>query len=124
MSLNDVCLSRHKGNAESLAANARVAPTKALLRDSIYQWFVFRGNAGATCEEASRTMQIRYTTMSARISELRADGWLVQIVMNGEKMRRKTQGGSTAAVLRAQTAQERAGVFRSRQQAELFGGTA
>jgi len=122
--MNDICLSRHKGNSESLAANTRVAPAKALLRDQIYQWFLFRGSAGATCEEASRAMQIRYTTMSARISELRADGWLVQIVVNGEKMRRKTQGGSSAAVLRAQTAEERAGAFRSRQQAELFGGVA
>ena len=122
MSLNDVCLSRHKGNAESLAANARVAPAKALLRDLIYQWFLFRGSAGATCEEAAREMGIRYSCMSARLSELKADRWIVPVTKDGESVRRKTTSGSSAAVLRAQTAQERTGVFRSREQAELFQG--
>jgi hypothetical protein len=92
--MNDVCASRHLGSPESELANARVESSKAELRYRIVKWFFEHGPA--TCEEAHRGMEIRYSTMSARISELKADGLLAA---TGE--RRCTSGGSPAAVLKA-----------------------
>lgn len=91
----DICANRHGGNAESVAANKRVTPTKAELRISIYDYIASRGAEGATTEEVSIALGIRYTTASARISELEADRWV------RKAGRRPTSGGSTAAVLQA-----------------------
>lgn len=94
----DICIHRHKGNAESVAANERVSPFKTELRMQIYDWFLHKAGAqGSTCKEASRCMEIGYTTMSARISELKAEYWL------RETGRRR----AGAAVLVAVTAEER-----------------
>jgi hypothetical protein len=66
------------------------------------KWFFERGSVGATCEQASIAIGIRYTTASARVSELKAEGLLV---FTGE--RQPTSGRSVAAMLRAVTSQER-----------------
>jgi len=92
--VRDVCASRHRGNPESEAANERVAPSKADLRWKIMLWFYEHGPA--TCEQASRALGLRYTTASARLSELKADGFLE---ITGK--RALTSGGSQAALLRA-----------------------
>lgn len=113
--LPDICKGRHGGNAESAAANARVHRAKFELRAMIYNFVAFRGSAGATCEEVSRELGVRYTTASARISELKADRWLVD---TGE--RRKTSTGSTAAVLRALTQAQRARALAEAAQMALF----
>jgi hypothetical protein len=119
--MSDICANRHQGNAESSAANKRVAPKKADLREMLRQWFVFRGSAGGTCEEASVALGMRYTTCSARISELKADKTLVGVLSaDGKQVRKKTSGGSSAAVLRAQTPAERHGDFAIETQTRLF----
>lgn len=91
----DICARKHGGNLESTAANERVSSHKADLRDRILAWFWERGDHGATCEQASIAMSIRYSTMSARISELRAAGKLVPT-----GLRAPTSGGSSAALVR------------------------
>jgi hypothetical protein len=98
----DVCRSKHRGNPESEAANERVSPSKADLRYRILRFFFERGPSGATCEQASIALAIRYTTASAKISELKAEGLLA---FTGE--RGTTSGGSSAALLRAVTSQYR-----------------
>lgn len=100
--LPDVCRSRHGGNAESEAANKRVHHAKFESRTMIYEWFLTQGSAGATCEACSRDLGVRYTTASARISELKRDRWLVP---TGRK--HKTSTGASAAVLRAVSEFER-----------------
>jgi predicted ArsR family transcriptional regulator len=97
--VKDICRSRHRNSPTSLEANAKVAPVKQYLRRRICAWFSERGPA--TCEQASNALGIRYTTMSARISELKADGLLV---VTGE--RHRTSGGTSAAMLRTTTPEE------------------
>ena len=111
----DICRVRHAGNPESELANVRVGPTKYECRTLIHEFFIMKGRAGATCEQASRELGVRYTTASARISELKAERWLVP---TGK--RQKTTGGSSAAILRAQTKAERDGVFTTPVQLDLL----
>jgi len=68
----------------------------------IYEWFAIQGSAGSTCERAAHELGVRYTTCSGRISELKADGWIV-----ATGARSKTSGGSSCAVLRAVSKAER-----------------
>lgn len=98
----DICRSRHGGSSESEAANARVHHAKYELRAMILHFFRIRASAGASCEEAARELGVRYTTASARISELKADG---ELIPTGE--RKRTSGGSTAAILRVTSRVER-----------------
>jgi predicted HTH transcriptional regulator len=91
--MKDICGRRHRGSETSRQANERVAPHKNDLQAKIMEWF-FK-NGPATCEQAATALEMRYTTASARISELKAKGLLA---FTGE--RRKTSGGSYAAVLR------------------------
>lgn len=84
---------------------------------TVYCWILEQGSVGATCEEVSNALRMRYTTASARISELKRDGWLVQQIRQGESgakwgVRRKTASGSYAAVLRAVRPEERGTVNR------------
>jgi hypothetical protein len=94
--MSDICARRHRGNAESRDANKIAQRSKSECRGLLYAWFQAQGLAGGTCHEASVSTGIRYTTCSARISELKAEGFLVP---TGE--RRKTPTGAGAAVLKA-----------------------
>ncbi len=96
----DICSNRHKGNANSFLANLRVAGRKHSLRERIYLSLLEHGPQ--TCEEVSYRLQIRYTTASARIAELKAQRW---ITPSGEQ--RETSGGATASVMRAVSEQQR-----------------
>lgn len=96
--IQDVCLRKHKGNAESVAANERVAPFKDRDRERIYRWFLEKaGSQGATSKEVTRCLGIPYTTVSGRLSELKAAKWLCE---TGQRR-------DGAAVLVAVTAEER-----------------
>lgn len=97
MSLPDICANRHGGNAESVVANERIAPQKQRDRERIYDWFCEKAKDGATGKDVSRCMNLGYTTVSARLSELKADGWLVDTGKRREG----------AAVLRAVSAEDR-----------------
>lgn len=95
--LNDICANRHRGNSASVAANERIAPSKLEIRRRIYQWFLEKAADGATGKDVTRCMGLAYTTASARLSELKADGWLVDTGKRREG----------AAVLRAVSAEDR-----------------
>jgi hypothetical protein len=90
----DICRNRHGGSATSEAANERVAPHKGSLRASVLRFIRVRGQFGATVEEISEICKLRYTTVSARVSELKRDGL---VIASGRT--RKTYSGSEAAVL-------------------------
>ena len=97
----DICSNRHKGNANSFLANLRVAGRKHSLRERFYLSLYHDGPQ--TCEEVSYRLQIRYTTCSGRVSELKAEKLIWE---TGEQ--RETTAGATASVLAVTTAKERA----------------
>ena len=101
---HDICGNRHKGNAESAEAHRRVVQTKKALWKRIYNYVLACRANGSTVEELAIRLKLRYSTVSARVSELKCgvliDGTTHKLVESGE--RRKTTGGSTAAVLVAQ----------------------
>lgn len=103
--MKDICARRHMGSAESIAANVAVHENKSELRRRVLAYVRFVG--ASTCEEVSGALDIPYQTVSARCSELKAEGFLVK---TGD--RRQTTSGCSAAVLRATTEAERE---RSRQ---------
>jgi len=92
--VDDICASRHGGSPESEDAYAAVKPRKEDLHEAILRELQRRGESGATCEQLSRALGMRYTTTSARISELKRQG---RVVSTGE--RRPTTTGCMAAVL-------------------------
>lgn len=118
----DICSSRHCGNSQSFLANLRVANHKPTQRERIYLELL---DANATCEELSVRLNMRYTTVSARLSELKAMHWVTE---SGE--RRLTSGRVVhASVLRALSEAERERLlnppkFYRDRQGELFGGNA
>lgn len=97
--MTDICARRSAHNPFSEAAHERVAPAKADLIFRIGEWFFLNGPA--TCEQASIALNVRYSTMSARLSEMKMAGALQ---FTGE--RRKTTTGSYAAVLRVRRKRE------------------
>lgn len=72
--LPDITRNKHQGNAQSEAANVRVHPSKSELKTKIINFI--RERVGSTTEEVSVSLNLRYTTASGRISELRRDGAL------------------------------------------------
>jgi hypothetical protein len=72
--LPDVCRAKHQGNAQSEAANVRVHPSKSELKTKILNFI--RERVGSTTEEVATGLNLRYTTASGRISELRRDSAL------------------------------------------------
>lgn len=118
----DITANRNRGNPESAAANAKVEPSKTVLQVMIWEWFLQQARHGGTTEECSRALGIRYTTASARISELKAEGWLVRVVngFNGKPILRKTSTGSSAGVFRGVSKAERKGEVFPTVQRELF----
>jgi len=95
----DICSNRHRYDPNSFLANIRIHPHKLDLRQKIYCFLAEHGPR--TCEEIANRLNMRYTTVSGRLSELKAMTW---VTPNGV---RKTSGGSTAAVIRALSEEER-----------------
>lgn len=90
----DICRRKHGGNHFSNQANIAAEPRKAPDKRRIYEMVDAMGRLGATCEEVSKHLIIRYTTASARISELKKRKRLFE---SGRE--RKTETGVMAAVL-------------------------
>lgn len=67
----DITANRHKGNAASVAANPS-SDEKAKMRRQILAFIDFRG--GSYSKEISEETGIGYTTVSARLSDLKAAG--------------------------------------------------
>jgi len=93
--MTDICQSRHRGNPESVAANERVDWFKKNDCLRIREYLKFWGPR--TCKELEVEMRMKHQTASARLSELKADGWVV-------KTGKRREG---AAEVRAVTQQER-----------------
>lgn len=91
---DDICRRRHRGNAQSDAANQRVAPHKERLCDRVEDAFLARGAQGYTTSELAAALHLGYTTASARVSELKRAGALV-----ATEHRRETGSGCSAAVV-------------------------
>ena len=89
---DDICENRHQGNQCSIEAHDKIEPSKVILRKKILS-FVSE-NQGATTEEIAIGLNLRYTTASARCSELKRSGMLVD-----SGTRRLTSSGTSAAVL-------------------------
>jgi len=70
--IKDVTRNRHRGNAESEAAYESVKHRMSADRHTILTYMRFSGPQ--TSKELSLNLQINYTTMSARLSELKAMG--------------------------------------------------
>lgn len=71
----DITSNRHRGNRESIAANASIKlKDKATLRGVVLDYLWRIGKGGATTEEVANALGIRYTTASARMTELKAEG--------------------------------------------------
>jgi biotin operon repressor len=86
---DDICRRRHKGNQFSEAANPT---TESKSRDRLRIVLYLRDNGGHTAEEVEAALGLGRSTVSARMSELKRDGMLVQTG------RRPTSTGSTAGV--------------------------
>ena len=88
----DITQNKHGGNPQSQKANVRAARKKPRHRDLIANWF--RENGPAIAEQVLAVFpQWRYSTVTARISELRRDGILIQVGV------RKTKYSSSDAAL-------------------------
>lgn len=93
---SDICTRRHRHNANSDAAFETIEARAPSLRERIYEFIAARGKDGATTYEVSEALRLKYPTASARMSELKRDG---RIVESGE--RRATDSACLAAVMRA-----------------------
>jgi DNA-binding transcriptional ArsR family regulator len=115
----DICGNRSGHEANSFLANIRIGPRKQNLRQRIYRSLLEHGEA--TCEALSLRLNLRYTTVSARLSELKAAAWVMR---TGSVA--KTRGGTNAAVIRALSSEEREKLLHPkrvkihRQQGRLF----
>src|SRR5579864_8018980 len=96
----DICAHRSSQNPNSFLANLHVRGRKHSQRERIY--LQLRDFGPATCEELSLKLGIRYTTCSARLSELKAMRFVTP-----SGIERKTTGGECASVMRAVTESER-----------------
>jgi hypothetical protein len=99
----DICSGRHSGSPESKAANRGVAERKEDQGDRVWQLICVRP---MTCEEASMSLGMRYTTVSARLAQLKADFWAVKTGNH-----RRTTSGSMAAVVRGLSSGERSAML-------------
>lgn len=94
MSSADITRNFHGGNAESNAAHRSIVTAKETLRRRVIDFARSRGEHGATSDEIEVALGLPHQTVSARITEAKADGALVP---SGE--RRQTRSGRNAAVL-------------------------
>jgi len=101
---HDICANRHKRNALSEQAHKRVVTTKKGMWQRIYNYVLACKSHGATVDEMRISMDLRHSTVSARVSELKCgvqvNGVTLRLVDSGQ--RRRTTSGSTAAVIVAQ----------------------
>lgn len=70
----DVTRARHGGNAASVDAHESILPYAKNIREAVYL-ALSESPRGATCKELSRQLGVGYTTASARLSELKRDGF-------------------------------------------------
>ncbi len=85
----DICASRHQGNEFSTEANPNPHQKS---RDRLKIVLHIRANGPRTGEEIGNDLTMCYSTVSARMSELKRDGVIIKVG------RRPTATGATAGV--------------------------
>jgi len=90
----DPTLNYHGGNQESTDAHDSIRAEKARLRARVVRYVERRGQRGATCDEIEVASGMSHQTISARCTEAKALG---EVVDSGR--RRPTRTGRNAAVL-------------------------
>jgi len=93
--LFDICERKHGGADTSKAANRSVAELKGEMCKAIFN-FIRDYSCGLTCEDVELAMSLSHQTASARLSELRAEGWIYDT-----GLRRPTISGRSARVYKA-----------------------
>lgn len=88
----DVTAQKHGGNRESVEAHDSIRADKARLRSAVLD-FIKAHPFGCTSDEVEAGLGLSHQTVSARMTEAKADG---KLVPTGE--RRKTRSGRNAAV--------------------------
>lgn len=91
--MNDITGGRHGGNPQSVAAHDSIVIDKARVRRQIITWVSQRGDVGATSDEVERALGLPHQTVSARFSEAKVSGDLIDT-----GRRRPTRSGRQAAV--------------------------
>lgn len=69
----DICRNRHKGNEHSEAANLRIEPHKASMRERIRVFVAACQDYGATIKDVCQSMGKTPNEISGRITELKRD---------------------------------------------------
>lgn len=90
----DITRNFHRGNPESVEAHRSIVLTKESLRLRVVAYVRARGELGATSDEIEMGLGLPHQTVSARLTEAKAGGELVQ-----SGLRRPTRSGRNAAVL-------------------------
>lgn len=91
--MTDITVNFHGGNPLSAEAHDSVIIHKARIRREILTWIATRGYIGATCDEVEASLGISHQTASARITEAKMVGDLIDT-----GRRRPTRTGRSAAV--------------------------
>ena len=73
--MKDICARKHKGAAESVAANMRRMPGD---RGDVLRMILLRPSRGITCREVAKIWNVGMNTISGRFSELHRDGLIVK----------------------------------------------
>lgn len=92
---DDICRNNHGGNPESEAANTGNTKKRDAFRKEMYEWWVAQGWGGAITEQAlTHFAHLRYSTVTARVSEMKRSGLLFKV-----GTRPTNYSGKQAAVL-------------------------
>jgi len=86
----DICANRHRGTRESVEAHQKTLPNKLRDRAKIIEYL--KDTGAHTAEEIELALDMRRSTVSARMSELKRDSLIEKVG------RRPTTTGATAGV--------------------------
>ena len=93
--MSDITIKRHRGNNFSREANASLRHVKGIQLEQVLACIKLSRN-GLIAEEVGTKLGLRMASVSARMTELKADGLITH---TGEK--RQTTSGRNAGVWRA-----------------------
>lgn len=103
--LPDVCRNHHGGEPFSEAANKATTSRKASKRALILEYLGRVGNASS--DEAEIALGLRHQTASARFAELKKDGLIVPVIVDGKQLSRSTRSGCDGGVWRLAMGRDR-----------------
>ncbi len=91
--IKDITHRYHQGDIFSDLAHKTLIGSKAAIRAKVISYVRDQGWSGATSDEIEQATGLSHQTVSARVTEAKADGTLIPIG------KRKTRSGRNAAVL-------------------------